>query len=60
MDADIRASLKELGKHLHDVARQVESTKIDIDGLIDMREILLMASTTLDTYINIQKSINTD
>ncbi len=40
MDDDIRENLKELGKHIHDVGRQISSTKSSIQSLTAMEECL--------------------
>lgn len=55
MDDDIREELKELGKHLQDVARQVASTKSSVQSITAMRECLTMAAKALDHYLEIQK-----
>jgi hypothetical protein len=55
MDDDIRENLKELGKHIEAVGRQVASTKSDVTGLTAMSECLSRASETVDTYVRIQK-----
>ena len=55
MDDDVRIELAELGKHLHDVARQIESKKSNVSGMIAMSDTLGMARETLDTYITIQQ-----
>lgn len=55
MDSDIRENLKELGKHLEDVARQISSTKSSQESVGTMRDCLIEAANTLDVYLNIQK-----
>ncbi len=55
MDDDIRENLKELGKHIHDVGRQISSTKSSIQSLTAMEECLSDAAETLATYLRIQK-----
>ena len=55
MDEDIRDNLKELSKHIEDVARQVGSTKIDVTGLTEMSETLRLNADTVETYVRIQK-----
>ena len=55
MDSDIRENLKELGKHLEDVARQISSTKSSQESIVAMRDCLIDAENTLDVYLNIQK-----
>lgn len=54
MDADIRQNLKELGKHVNDIGRQIASTKSNQEGLKAMSESLDTARKTLDIYIGIQ------
>jgi hypothetical protein len=54
MDDDIRANLKELGDHLTAVARQISSTKSNLEGMTAMSETLALAKDTLDTYIHMQ------
>lgn len=55
MDEDIRERLKELSEHIQAVARQIGSTKIDIQGLMAMRDTLRMNADTVDTYVGILK-----
>lgn len=55
MDADIRENLKEVGKHLEDVGRQVASTKSNTEIIRAMRDILVMDAETLDIYLGIQR-----
>ena len=55
MDSDIRENLKELGKHLEDVARQISSTKSSQESIVAMRDCLIDAENTLDVYLNIQE-----
>lgn len=55
MDEDIRENLKELGRHLEDVARQVTSTKSSVQSITAMKSCLVDAADTLETYLNIQK-----
>lgn len=55
MDSDIRENLKEVGKHLEDVGRQVASTKSSMESITAMRDTLILNAETLDTYLNIQK-----
>jgi len=58
MDDDIRDELTALGKHLHDVARQIESKKSNVSGMIAMSDTLALAKETLDIYIKIQVERN--
>jgi hypothetical protein len=55
MDEDIRENLKEVGKHLEDVARQVASTKSSMGSIEAMKECLTDAAATLEIYLRIQK-----
>jgi transcriptional regulator len=55
MDDDIRENLKELGQHVHSIARQLESTKSNMDTIKAMSECLDGAKKTVDIYIKIQK-----
>lgn len=55
MDDDIRENLKEVGKHLEDIGRQVASTKSSMASIVAMRDSLGYAVNTLDTYLEIQK-----
>ena len=56
MDSDIRENLKEVGKHLEDVGRQVASTKSSMESITAMRDCLTDAAKTLDIYLSIQKN----
>jgi hypothetical protein len=55
MDSDIRENLKEVGKHLEDVGRQVASTKSNMESITAMRDCLIDAANTLDIYLSIQR-----
>jgi hypothetical protein len=55
MDSDIRENLKEVGKHLEDVGRQVSSTKSNTESIRAMRDTLILAADTLDTYLSVQR-----
>jgi hypothetical protein len=56
VDDDIRENLKEVGKHLEDVGRQVASTKSNPESIVAMRDCLIDDANTLDTYLRIQSS----
>lgn len=58
MDDDILVDLKKLGEHLHALARQVESPKVDISKLKTVQECLLLNHSTLESYINVQNMRN--
>lgn len=56
MDEDIRENLKELGKHLQAVARQIASTKSSMESIELMRDCLLDSAETLEVYLSVQKN----
>lgn len=55
MDDDIKEHLKELQRHIEDIARQVGSTKSNLTSIMSMSECLRTSADTLDTYVRIQK-----
>lgn len=55
MDEDIRKNLKEVGKYLEDVGRQIASTKSSTESIRIIRECLRETADTLDMYLSIQK-----
>lgn len=54
MDEDIHDHLVVLSRHIEAIGRQVKSTKIDLTGLIAMKETLSICADTLQIYINMQ------
>ncbi len=56
MDDDIRTNLKEVGKHVEDVGRQIASTKSSTESIAAMRDSLRRGADTLDVYLEIQTS----
>jgi hypothetical protein len=54
VDDDLREALKEVGKHIEDVSRQISSTKSNPASIRAMRKCLLDAADTLSIYLRIQ------
>lgn len=55
MDSDISKDLKKVGKHLHDLSRQIESPNITVEKLEHMAELFEMSVATMRTYARVQK-----
>lgn len=53
MDEEIREALKEIAKTLHGVARQIESTRVDMERIHFSQLALRDLEAALGTYLDI-------